>query len=173
MRSRRAESLCLRVARSRNVRCDTSTPAGSVNYNASANVRPRSVGIGPVSRVSVPIRIGWVAIAISGSVAIGGIAVPVGISRIAVSVIAWVCVRRTCYRCACECANREPTQSPAPASPPSLCLSRRRDGRHCQSRGEHQGQNRSFHRRKVAPRPRSATTINSRLAITEFWQTGG
>src|SRR5262249_3478292 len=48
----------------------TSAPAGSMNYNASANVRPRNVRIGPVARITVPVGIGWVAIAI------GRIAVP-------------------------------------------------------------------------------------------------
>src|SRR5262245_44456591 len=69
------------------------------------------------------------------AVAIGGIAVPVPIGRIAITVIAWGTPGRTCYSCACECANREPSQSPAPASPLSLCLTRRRDSGHCQSRG--------------------------------------
>src|SRR5262249_18260492 len=33
----------------------TSAPAGSMNYNASANVRPRSVRIGPVGRITVSV----------------------------------------------------------------------------------------------------------------------
>src|SRR6476620_6145308 len=100
------------------------------------------VGIGAVVRPGVAIAISRIAVASVAAVAISRIAVA---SVAAITVIAWVAPGRTRYSCTRECANRKTSQSPTPTSPLSLRLSRRDDGGHCQSSGEHQCNNWSFH----------------------------
>src|SRR5438067_4738907 len=120
-----------------------------------------------VSRIAVTVA-DAVGRAVAIAIAIAGIGVHVPIGRIAITVIAWVAPGSTCDSCACEGANRESSQSPAPASPLSLCLTWRRDSGHCQPSGEHQCCNRSsgmtVRRGSIARREKPDGCIRDELA---------